>query len=590
MSSKQNGWRVVNVAASVLALLLTTGGPGQAQPVLTQIRDVIYNADGSLFNGLVLIDWKSFETANGTRIGQNSKVVQIVDGILEVQLAPTNVDNKTYYQARYVSRGRMLFTEIWAVQSANRSLRLNEVKAVLLPGGFVAAPTLAGSEGGSNGGGSNEGGSGVLIGENSTGGFVDFETPTGLMNGTNLVFTLTAAPNPASSLALYRNGIRLSPTVDYTLSGSTITFLTGAQPTAGDVLRANYRTGTIGSAPHAMLSAMHTDTVAETVQRGDLIVGQGSTAQWRRLPLGAANRCLVSNGQDAIWNTCLFTAFPNGAITFVGADGVLSQDTGTLFWDNGNKRLGLGTSAPTANLTVRASSGQGLSNVTAWVNAAGTTVASVNASGTISGQRLAANSSTTTAGFNDSGPPNGADPSSRVVGDFWYNRSQRARKTFEANQVHSMSQVMCSVGGGTTSSTTNTVLGSCNVPAEFFDSGDRIELAANFEHGGTASDFTVEIFIGGISLFSRSFASTDTLAFVRGSGGYYPTGVALGTYSFGTAGSSAGSAFAGLSGNTTLVPTAAAKIQFRGRLNTGGGDTLFLRNFTVIRYPAQFNP
>lgn len=583
MSSKQNSWRIGNVAASVLALLLTTGGPGQAQPVLTQIRDVIYNADGSLFSGLVLIDWKSFETTNGAIIGQNSKVVQIVNGLLEVQLAPTTVNNKTYYQARYITRGNLRFTEIWAVQPANRSLKLNEVRAVLLPGGFVTAPVLAD-------GGGLSGGGGPVIEESNTGGFIDMETPTGLINGTNQIFTLTGLPNPASSLALYRNGIRLSPAVDYTVSGNTISFLIGAQPAAGDLLRANYRTGNIGSTPHPLLSEIHSDTVAEVVQRGDLIVGQGSTAQWRRLPLGAANRCLVSNGQDAIWNTCLFTAFPSGAITFAGADGVLSQDTGTLFWDNGNKRLGLGTSAPTANLTVRASSGQGLSNVTAWVNAAGTTVASVNASGTISGQRLAANSSTTTAGFNDAGPPNGADPSSRVVGDFWYNRSQRARKTFEANQVHSMSQVMCSVGGGTTSSTTNTVLGSCNVPAEFFDSGDRIELAANFEHSGTASDFTVEIFIGGISLFSRSFASTDTLAFVRGSGGYYPTGVALGTYSFGTAGSSAGSAFAGLSGNTTLVPTAAAKIQFRGRLNTGGGDTLFLRNFTVIRYPAQFNP
>ncbi len=585
MSSKQNNLRIGKMAASLMAMLLTTVATGQAQPVLTQIRDVIYNADGSLFSGLVLIDWKSFETTNGAIIGQNSKVVQIVDGLLEVHLAPTTANNKTYYQARYINRGRMRFSEIWAVQPANRSLKLNEVRAILLPGGFVAAPALAGSEGGSTGGGG-----GPVIGESNAGDFVDMETPTGLVNGTNLVFTLAGSPNPAASLALYRNGIRLSSGVDYTLSGSTITFLSGAQPVAGDILRANYRTGTIGSTPHSILSELHSDTVAETVQRGDLIVGQGSTAQWRRLPLGAANRCLVSNGQDAIWNTCLFTAFPSGAITFSAADGVLSQDSTTFFWDNGNKRLGLGTSAPSANLTVRASAGQGLSNLTAWLNASGTTVASVNASGTMSAQRVAAASSTTTAGFNDSGPPNGADPSSRSTGDFWYNRSQRARKTFEANQVHSLPQVICSVGGGTTSSTTNAVLGSCNVPAEFFDSGDRIELAANFEHGGTASDFTVEIFIGSVSLFSRSFASTDTLAFVRGSGGYYPTGVALGTYSFGTAGSNAGSAFAGLSANTTLVPTAAAKIQFRGRLNTGGGDTLFLRNFTVIRYPAQFNP
>ncbi len=146
------------------------------------------------------------------------------------------------------------------------------------------------------------------------------------------------------------------------------------------------------------------------------------------------------------------------------------------------------------------------------------------------------------------------------------------------------------MGGGATSSTTNVVIGSCSIPQTFFDSGDRIEISLNFEHAGSASAFVTEIFIGSTSVFNRQFATTDTLAYVKGSGGYYPTGAAFGTHSFGTAGSSSGTAMAGLSGNVTLTPTAATQITFRARLATASSDVVTLRNYTVVRFPAQFNP
>lgn len=554
---------------------------GRTQPVLTRIQDVVYLADGTRFNGLVLIDWKSFSTTNGSVIGKNSKVVRVNDGVLEVQLAPTTDKNDTYYSVKFSSGGRILFTEIWAVSPYNGTLKLRDVRAVLLPGGFVSAPNVVG--------GGDPGGGGV-IGENGTGAFVDSETPTGLMNGSNLVFTLTSAPSPATSLQLFRNGIRLSPTVDYTLSTNTITFVSGAQPQIGDIMRASYRTGIFGTAPHTMLSDLHTDSVAEAVQRGDLIVGQGTTTKWMRLPLGQANRCLVSNGQDATWNTCLYTGFSSGAIPYVNASGILAQDA-SFYFDASSKRLGLGTANATANLTIQAQPSQGSTDLTRWLASTGATVITrIGSEGTVESRRFIGKSDGTYSGFRDEGFQGGADPASLAAGDFWYNRSQRARKTYEAFQIHSVPQVLCSVGGGTTSSTTLTQIGSCGVPAELFDSGDRIELSLNFEHTGTASGFRVEILIGGTSLFARDFAATDTLSFVKGSGGFYPTGVNLGTYSFGTAGTTPGSAFSGLSGNATLTPTAASTISFRARMLTAGSDSVFLRNFTVIRYPAQFNP
>jgi hypothetical protein len=71
--------------------------------------------------------------------------------------------------------------------------------------------------------------------------FVDFELPVGSIDGSNPVFVLNTAPTPASSLVLHKNGMKLSPGLDYSLSGNTILFATGAVPQAGDLLTASYR-------------------------------------------------------------------------------------------------------------------------------------------------------------------------------------------------------------------------------------------------------------------------------------------------------------------------------------------------------------
>jgi uncharacterized protein YoxC len=72
--------------------------------------------------------------------------------------------------------------------------------------------------------------------------FADAVVPTGTINGTNLVFTLTTAPSPIASLKLYKNGLLLSQNGDYTISGTTITFAsTTTTPQSGDSLIASYR-------------------------------------------------------------------------------------------------------------------------------------------------------------------------------------------------------------------------------------------------------------------------------------------------------------------------------------------------------------
>lgn len=71
--------------------------------------------------------------------------------------------------------------------------------------------------------------------------FEDGENPSGVVDGSNVTFTLVGVPNPALSLQLFRNGILQRNAIDYTLSGNTIQFLAVSTPQAGDVLQAYYR-------------------------------------------------------------------------------------------------------------------------------------------------------------------------------------------------------------------------------------------------------------------------------------------------------------------------------------------------------------
>jgi hypothetical protein len=72
--------------------------------------------------------------------------------------------------------------------------------------------------------------------------FMDGDSPSGLVDGSNAAFGLSAVPDPVGSLAVYRNGMLQKAGLDYTLTGSTVQFLTGAVPQPGDTLLASYRT------------------------------------------------------------------------------------------------------------------------------------------------------------------------------------------------------------------------------------------------------------------------------------------------------------------------------------------------------------
>jgi len=68
------------------------------------------------------------------------------------------------------------------------------------------------------------------------------EIPGGAIDGSNNVFSLAFAPNPTTSLMLFRDGLIMSPGAgnDYVLSSATITLDASNAPQSGSNLRAFY--------------------------------------------------------------------------------------------------------------------------------------------------------------------------------------------------------------------------------------------------------------------------------------------------------------------------------------------------------------
>jgi hypothetical protein len=64
--------------------------------------------------------------------------------------------------------------------------------------------------------------------------FWTLETPSGTVNGSNTVFTLAFTPVENDAVTVFLNGLFQRPTTDYSISGTTITFVT-APPVASDV-------------------------------------------------------------------------------------------------------------------------------------------------------------------------------------------------------------------------------------------------------------------------------------------------------------------------------------------------------------------
>jgi hypothetical protein len=252
-----------------------------ATPQLTTIQDVLYKADGARFNGILTIGWSSFQSTDSADIVTQSTTVKVVEGNLRVRLVPSPTNPAGYYTVVYNSDGRVQFQETWLVPSSAAPVRVRDVR--------VAAPTSANVTGGGGGSSVQESdvvglvadlaarplkgsafsagrvafvnalgaldsvtgnasdclhvdGSSGACGSSGTA-FMDGDSPAGIVDGSNTNFTLSATPNPASSLAVYRNGILQKAGQDFTATGNAVQFVAADAPQPGDTLLASYRLG-----------------------------------------------------------------------------------------------------------------------------------------------------------------------------------------------------------------------------------------------------------------------------------------------------------------------------------------------------------
>jgi hypothetical protein len=255
-------------------------GLSQVAPQLTTIQDTLYNADGTRFSGVAAISWQSFDSADSSDIASHVLRIPITNGYLQVQLVPTaNSNPQVLYSVTYTGEAGIQFSESWNVPASLTPLRVRDVRVSSGAGTVTAPPSetvriadvlglaaalalrpVAGTGyassraavidalGGLDGAIGNltdcvhvDGTSGSCGSAGTPVIFVDSESPGGTINGTNASFSLSNAPTPASSLALFRNGMLLQPGVDFTLTGSSIQFMAGKLPSLGDILQGSYR-------------------------------------------------------------------------------------------------------------------------------------------------------------------------------------------------------------------------------------------------------------------------------------------------------------------------------------------------------------
>lgn len=313
-------------------LLLVAASAAVAQPALTTIRDILYRADGNRFNGTVFFTWNSFDAGDTSNIATANLTLPIVNGVLKVQLVPTTTASPgAQYNITYNSQGRNQFTEIWAVPPSTVPLHVRDVRvasgtiigpaavrsqiqisdvmglqnelavrpmqgvgysigraAVINPSGQIDGASGNLSDcvrvDGSSGPCGNAGGGGVSPS------FSDSETPGGLVNGANTVFTLLFAPSPASSLETFRNGLLMKQGADYSVAGNTITFFVASTPQSGDFLMASYRyadpnnpLGTLASSQVICSSAGTSTTSTTLTQLGSCTIPAGLLAAGDRI-------------------------------------------------------------------------------------------------------------------------------------------------------------------------------------------------------------------------------------------------------------------------------------------------------------------
>ncbi|HEY1412751.1 MAG TPA: hypothetical protein VGF36_11460, partial [Rhodopila sp.] len=141
-------------------------------------------------------------------------------------------------------------------------------------------------------------------------------------------------------------------------------------------------------------------------------------------------------------------------------------------------------------------------------------------------------------------------------------------------------QVICSAAGTSVTATTWTTLGGCDLPAAGLQPGDRIEIRFTITHTGTAAGFSFQVNWGNTTILARSGVAQDAAVAGRADAAVTASGAEISLESWGTV-------MSFLPGILTAPAQAGLEIVFQAALSKGGGDSVALTNYTVLRYPGN---
>lgn len=166
--------------------------------------------------------------------------------------------------------------------------------------------------------------------DEASGGSFALEIPVGTINGINDTFTLSVAPDPPEALLLFKNGLALTATDDFTLTGATVVFVT--PPATGAKLLA-----ALPALPGVGSSVGYGTSLPGAPSDGDEYILVDSTTaptyQWRfRYNAGASGTYKWEFVGGAPYT--FFTSDPNAVLngqTQVGATGYYRPTTGGVF-------------------------------------------------------------------------------------------------------------------------------------------------------------------------------------------------------------------------------------------------------------------
>jgi hypothetical protein len=154
--------------------------------------------------------------------------------------------------------------------------------------------------------------------------------------------------------------------------------------------------------------------------------------------------------------------------------------------------------------------------------------------------------------------------------------------TLKAAPVKPAVQILCSGAGAGTTNATYQSLASCTIPAKTLAPGDRVEVRFTYGHQGTGNGFNFMVRWGQATLVQRSTSSRDAMVTGHGDATIGSSGTNLDVQTWGTAlplDSRVASSADSLSADID--------VDFRGAMSAAGTDTVWLQNYTLLRYPAH---